>query len=132
LETSARIAGRGAWTKQPVRPPDTRSQALTAADTSRLRDLAGESVTVRGTISRIGWLKDYSITFLNFDGNARGDFVCIIRKEDLSKISASLPGKNLTSLIGQPIQVSGPITLHRSTPQIELASPDQIKLLPAP
>ncbi len=132
METSARIAGRGAWTKQPVRPLDNSTQVLTAADTPRLRDLAGESVTVRGTVSRIGWLKDHSITFLNFDGNVRGDFVSIIRKEDLPKISASLPGKQLTSLIGQSMQVTGPITLHRNTPQIELVSPDQVKLLPTP
>ncbi len=128
-ETTARVKGSGAWKKQKSTPLLKIPGSLSANETSLLRSMAGHVAKVSGTIATTGALPDNRLTFLNFEGNQRGDFVAIIRGEDLPTVAAAFPGGRLAGLMGARIEVNGLITLHRETPQIEITSPSQLKVL---
>jgi endonuclease YncB( thermonuclease family) len=133
LETKARVAGRGAWGGH---PPVTQLEAsdpetvLPPTADEMLRSLAGREVRVRGTVSQVGSLPDNRITFVNFRGVPRGGFVGIIRSAALGQFLELFPS-GLASIEGREIEISGPITLYRNGPQIELRSPSQLKVIAA-
>jgi hypothetical protein len=133
-ETQARLAGRGAWAFSKIDVPkvDVPREPVAAVDRRRLLALAGHRARVRGRINRVGALPDGRITFLNFEGTARGDFVAIVRAGSLPALRERFPGGLAEALVGREVVVEGLVTLFRDTPQMEIAKPSQIEILPAP
>ncbi len=102
---------------------------LDAGDESRIRASVGQIVTIRGRIGRIGQTSSGSITFLNFESNERGEFVVIVREAFLPDIQRSIPNGLEAGLQGRIVEVTGPVILYQQTPQIELTSPDQVRVI---
>jgi DNA/RNA endonuclease YhcR with UshA esterase domain len=69
------------------------------------------------------------MNFINFEGSARGNFVCIVKKDYLKSV-AEPHGGNLQSLVGRNIEVRGELILYKTTPEIELRSASAIRVLP--
>ncbi len=131
-ETAAHLAGRGAWASSRVKtpPPPESAREVAAGDRKKLLSLAGHKARVTGRISRIGALPDGRITFLNFDGNQREDFVAIVREGSLPALKKHFPAGLEQALVGRDVIIEGLITLFRDTPQIEIEHPAQISLPP--
>jgi DNA/RNA endonuclease YhcR with UshA esterase domain len=101
---------------------------LSTADDAAIRGAAGQIATVQGKVSRVGATDTGSITFINFSGNNRGNFVAIVRKERLPDITAAFGG-SLQALAGKTVEIRGTIELFRNTPQIAIGQPDQIRVV---
>jgi DNA/RNA endonuclease YhcR with UshA esterase domain len=97
-------------------------------DTAALKAHVGKSVSVSGKVSRVGMSKSGMIVFINFEGVPSGGFSAVVRSANLPDIEQAA-GANLdAALPGRKIRVSGPISLYKEAPQIELKSADQIKV----
>jgi endonuclease YncB( thermonuclease family) len=134
IETRAHLAGRGAWASSPLGTKASVAPAriIPARDTKTLRTLAGHKARVTGRVSRVGSLPDGRITFLNFEGTERGDFVAIVRAGSLAKLKKRFPDGLEKALTGRDVTVEGLVTLYRDAPQIEIESPGQLSVVPAP
>jgi endonuclease YncB( thermonuclease family) len=127
-ETEAHRAGRGAWASAALTPKAAplKGKLLRPLDRDDLIALAGQRVRVRGRVGRIGALADGRITFFNFEGSARGDFVLIARADAVAALNRRFPQGVGQALVGREIVVKGTITLFREAPQIEIEDPAQI------
>lgn len=84
----------------------------------------GKEVVVQGRIEATGRAK--TLIFLNFD---RGrSFTAIIRKKNES----DFPKPPDAMYMGKLVQIRGRISVFRDKPQIEVSSPDQVKIVDAP
>ena len=101
---------------------------LSANDPAGIAAAVGKNAAVRGKISQVGQTKTASVTFINFEGNARGQLVIIVKKEHLATLSAAFGGK-LDSLIGKTVEVRGEIILYKETPEIELRAPADLRIV---
>lgn len=133
-ETGAHLAGRGAWasSRLDVPPETTPLEKIPAGDRKTLLALAGHKARVIGRVSRIGALPDGRITFINFEGNERQDFVAIVREGSLPALKKQFPDGLDQALNGREVTVEGLVTLFRDTPQIEIENPAQISVAPEP
>lgn len=129
-EAIARQAGKGAWgaAAHPDATPALEPGVISAADSAALLRHVGKSVRVRGTIRNVHSLPGRKITFVNFEGVPRGGFVALIRRTAYDSISRSLEG-GLEALPSQSVEVSGTITLYQDTPQIEIDTARQLRVL---
>lgn len=97
---------------------------ISSIETDRILENTGQTVTVTGTVTRTGKSKDGGITFLNFS-NQRGGFVVVVFRADYD----SFPDGPEVYL-NKEVHVTGEVKPYQgSTPQIQLRSPDQIKVI---
>ncbi len=100
---------------------------VNALDTTRLRELEGRDIVVYGTVTRIGQSPKGRLHFLNFD-QRRGGFTALIRDANFGRLVAELGGSLEERFVGKVVEVSGTLTLHRGTPQIEITRADQLRV----
>jgi endonuclease YncB( thermonuclease family) len=133
-ETEAHLAGRGAWAFSKLEAPSEGppAEVVNASDRRSLLALAGRKARVKGRVSRIGALSDGRITFLNFTGNSREDFVAIVRAGSLPALKEHFPEGLEQALVGREIVVEGLVTLFHDTPQMEIEKPGQISFVSKP
>lgn len=133
-ETGAHLAGRGAWvsSRRDIPAARARLEKVQAGDRKTLLSLAGHKARVQGRVSRIGSLPDGRITFINFEGNEREDFVAIVREGSLPALKKQFPDGLDQALTGREVTIEGLVTLFRDTPQIEIENPAQISVAPEP
>ncbi len=106
-------------------------ETLEAADRQALVANAGRKINVRGRVPRVGALPDGRMTFINFESPGRGGaFVGIIRASFLPSFLERFPQGLKSALVGRRVILQGAITLYRGTPQIELESPEQLRIEP--
>ena len=101
---------------------------LAANDAAGIAAAVGKNATVRGKVSQVGHTKTASVTFINFEGNARGQLVVIVKKEHLATLSAAFGG-TIESLVGKSVEVRGEIILYREIPEIELRAPADLRVV---
>lgn len=101
---------------------------ISITDTAALKAHVGKKVLVSGKVSRVGMSKSGMIVFINFEGVRSGGFSAVVRSASLPDIEW-VAGANLdAALPGRRIRVSGPISLYKEAPQIEIKTADQIKV----
>ena len=100
-----------------------------ANDDVAIRAAIGRNVTVRGKISQIGATKTGSMTFINFEGSERGNFVVILKKDHLERVAGAFGG-DIKSIQGKTVEVRGELILYKETPEIELRSENEIRVIP--
>ena len=127
-ERQARAMKRGAWGLRGAVVDSGSPAELTATDRDALAAQAGTKLRVRGRVSSVGRLPG-RMTFINFD-HERGGFVGIVREKFAARFSKRFPKGLRNELTGKEVTLEGRISLYRGTPQIELETPDQIRLLP--
>jgi endonuclease YncB( thermonuclease family) len=127
VEGEARAMKRGAWglaASDALVP----AEVIEATDRETLIANAGRKLNVRGRVSRVATLPG-RMTFINFSGDrGKGDFVGIVREEFLPHFSERFPKGLASGLTGKQVVLEGTITLYRNIPQIELESPDQVRV----
>lgn len=102
---------------------------IKASDDAAIRAAIGKNVTIQGRISNVGATNTGSVNFINFEGSARGNFVCIVKKDYLKPV-AEPHGGTLQSLVGKTVEIRGELFLYKETPEIELRSATSIRILP--
>jgi len=106
------------------------SPAATPIDSTNLdalRAAVGTSVTVEGLVTDVGTTKDGGITFINIGLPKKQGFVAVIFKASYSAFP-----DGFDKYKSQKVRISGPIKIYKSeTPEIVVASPDQIAIVPA-
>lgn len=118
----------------PATKPSTQPAAPAAGDVidvkdapEKLKGQEGVTVSVRGKVSEV-FAGRSGITILNFEGINRRDFNAVIQKDNADAVKAGFGGDLDGKLKGQTIVVTGPVTLYRERPQIDVKTPDQIKV----
>lgn len=102
---------------------------VNANDTAALSALAGRTIGVRGMVGNVGETPSGSIAFINFEGNARGHFVAIVRQSVREKVVAGLGGDLKSALVGKQVEIRGEIVMYNGTPQIAVTASDQIQFV---
>lgn len=83
----------------------------------------GRSAYVVGKIEQVGHAR--TIHFLNFHPSDRDKFTAVIFNDNVDRFKPSLE----SLYEGKLVRVQGTITRYRNTPQIVIASPEQIEIL---
>lgn len=114
----------------PASQPSSKPAADTvieATDQEALKAAAGETVTVHGKVATAGATRSGSIFFINFEG-ANRNFAVVIKKEHLEAVNGGFNGDLAAAVKGKSINVTGEIKLYKDKPEIEVTTPDQIKV----
>jgi endonuclease/exonuclease/phosphatase family metal-dependent hydrolase len=101
---------------------------LSATDDAAIRAAIGKNVTIRGKVSQVGATKTGTMTFINFEGNSRGQFVVIVKKDFLPGVAA-VAGGDVGSLVGKTVEVKGELILYKETPEIDLRTASDIRIV---
>lgn len=102
---------------------------LNASDHDAIRAAVGKVVAVRGKVHDVGRTRTGSINFLNFEGNQRGQFVGIVKGEDLAAVTEALGGALKATLTGKTVELRGQIILYKETPEIVVTGGNQIRVV---
>jgi endonuclease YncB( thermonuclease family) len=127
-EVEAKARKRGAWGLARNGEDDEKEQTLLATDRKSLISCAGTRVKVRGRVGRIVELPGKRLTFINFSGNGRDDFVGIVGRNAHSRFLKRFPQGLEKALLDQNVLLRGVVTLYRGIPQIELQDPAQLQI----
>ncbi|HEY5812932.1 MAG TPA: hypothetical protein VIT23_09805 [Terrimicrobiaceae bacterium] len=130
-EDEAKQRKRGAWGLATSHEDDLPLETLGASQHSTLVLNAGRKVKVYGRVSSVRTLPDGRLTFINFgSGKESKAFAAIIRGAVRGRFVKRFPEGLHKALAGRQVFLDGVITLFRNRPQMELESPDQIRLEP--
>ena len=113
---------------QPGTTQPASGDVIDVKDFAKLKTMEGKTVAVRGTVSEVFTPASGSVTILNFDGLKRRDFNVVIRKANLDAVNAGFGGNVADAVKQHVITVTGPISLYRGNPQIDVSKPEQIKV----
>ena len=109
------VRGRGA--------DETQAPLLAATDDAGLKAAVGQTVIVRGTVTRTGKSKATGVNFLNF---ASGDFTIVTFGRNLKDFAEGEPADVYKD---KHIEIRGEVILYKEKAQIELTSPGQIRIV---
>ena len=118
---------------KPDNPPATApstapaGEVIDATEIEKLKAAAGKTVTARGKVSGVFIARSGRI-LINFEG-ANRDFVGMITKENADAVQAGFNGDLTAAIEGKSITMTGEVALFRDNPQIEVKTPDQIKVV---
>lgn len=100
-------------------------EVLDATNLEALRAKVDTEVTVEGMVTDIGTTKEATITFINIGLPKKQGFVAVVFQKDYQAFP-----DGFDKYRNQKVRVKGLMKLYRSeTPQIALASPDQITIV---
>lgn len=128
LEEQARERGVGGWVRRRAAREALPAGVFAASDKRGIEAQRGRGITVRGRVSRIGEAGGGRLVFLNFDGTGRDGFVAVLR-DDRDGFPVGLPPGFPQSLERREIEVEGVLELFEGTPQIEIESGRQLRVL---
>jgi micrococcal nuclease len=109
--------------------PASQPASFQATEKDAIAKAVDSTVTVTGTVSRTSWYND-QILFINFKGTERGDFTVIARQESREALDKAFKGDVAGTLDGKKIAVTGKIVMYRGHPEIVIAKPEQVTILP--
>jgi DNA/RNA endonuclease YhcR with UshA esterase domain len=126
-------AGLALLKAAPPSPESKKEIAVTAtmnaSDHDAIRAAVGKVVAVRGKVHDVGRTRTGSITFLNFEGNQRGQFVGIVKAENLAAVTETLGGELKATMTGKTVEVRGEIILYKDIPEIVVTGGNQIRVV---
>ena len=70
-----------------------------------------------------------SIFFLNFTGNERGQFVGIVKKENLAGVEEVLGVGLKPALTGRTVELRGQVILYKDIPEMIVLGGNQLKVV---
>jgi endonuclease/exonuclease/phosphatase family metal-dependent hydrolase len=102
---------------------------LNASDHEVIRAAVGKIVAVRGKVHDVGRTRTGSINFINFESNQRGQFVGIVKAENLAAVTETLGGELKATLTGKTVELRGEIILYKDIPEIVVTGGNQIRVV---
>lgn len=126
-------AGLALLKAAPASPQTRENIAVTATlnanEHDAIRAAVGKSVAVRGRVQEVAKTRSGSITFINFEGNQRGQFVGIVKGENLAAVTETLGGELKAALTGKTVELRGEIVLYKDIPEIVVSGGNQIRVV---
>jgi RecJ-like exonuclease len=107
--------------------PPAGDKIFAAKDLEALRAVKGQTVKVEGTILKQGESKTGTVRYLNFTDKYQESISLVFM---VSKGGGDFTKEKLTNYVGKKVQVTGAVGEYNNNLQIEVASFDQIKLVP--
>ncbi|MDQ3332664.1 MAG: hypothetical protein M3552_18785 [Planctomycetota bacterium] len=115
-----------AATSQPSTQPA--GEVIEVKDAAKLKEMIGTEVTVRGKVSEVFVPRSATVSIFNFEGIERRSFNVVIPKANLEAVNAGFDGDVAAAVKGKTITVTGTVADYRGNPQIQLTTPEQLKI----
>ncbi|MDQ3441841.1 MAG: hypothetical protein M3478_15980, partial [Planctomycetota bacterium] len=97
-------------------------------DAAKLKEMIGTEVTVRGKVSEVFVPRSATVSIFNFEGIERRSFNVVVPKANLEAVNAGFDGDVAAAVKGKTITVTGTVADYRGNPQIQLTTPEQLKI----
>jgi hypothetical protein len=111
----------------PAPTPAPADGVLDIKDADALKEAVGKQVTVRGKVKGF-FTPSNGAMLINFDGVPRGGPTGIIEKVNVDAVKAGFNGDMESALKGKTVLVTGLVKLYKERPEVEVSTPDQIKV----
>lgn len=98
--------------------------ATKASDLAAARKQIGKTARFQGTVAKVFAPRSNNLVILNFDKNYRNAVTAVVRSEKFARFP------DLKTLEGKKVLVSGKVTDFKGQPEVELAAPTDIKIIP--
>ena len=106
------------------------TETLNANDHEKIRAAVEKTVAVRGKVHHVGGTAAGGVYFIIFQGNQRGQFVGIVKKENFTAVTEALGADLKPGLAGKTVELRGKMELYKdNTPQIVVSGGNQIRLV---
>ncbi len=115
-----------AATSQPSTQPA--GEVIEVKDAAKLKEMIGTEVTVRGKVSEVFVPRSATVSIFNFEGIERRSFNVVVPKANLEAVNAGFDGDVAAAVKGKTITVTGTVADYRGNPQIQLTTPEQLKI----
>ena len=125
-------AGLALLKPAPAAEPEQEMQVtatLKSDDHEAILAAVGKVVAVRGKVHDVGKTRSGSMQFINFTGNQRGEFVGIVKRENLEAVTEALGTALKPALTGKTVELRGEIVLYKGVPEIIVTSGMQLRFL---
>ena len=113
------------------------ANVLDATDAKALAADIGTTVTVRGTVTRVGWGRGRAVAFLNMTPADEQGFTAFVPGKAVGQFEAKSGNGFLDGLKGRTVEVRGKLILHASpttgqkTLEVVVNDPAALRVLPA-
>lgn len=97
--------------------------ARDAKDLADAKKRLGQRAAFRGTVAQVFSPKGHSVVLLNFAKDYQAALTAAVRKEQFGRFP------DLNSLKGKDVVVTGPVVDYKGRPELELTSPEQVRLV---
>jgi hypothetical protein len=97
--------------------------AVDAKDLTKASAMVGKEGTLRGTVAKVYTPKSGAVMILNFARDYKTAVTAVVKKSNFDKFP------NLDKLEGAEIIVSGKFADFKGATEVEITSPDQIKIV---
>jgi DNA/RNA endonuclease YhcR with UshA esterase domain len=104
------------------------TETIDVKDTAKIKENEGQTISVRGKVIEVFNPRSGNVKLFNFEGIGRRDFNVMIKKENFEAVNAAFNGNIDDAVKDKTIVVTGRVAMYRDNPQIEVATPDQIKI----
>lgn len=122
-DTQSQLASKTAKFETIAKTDTAVKSALDAHDLKPAATLVGKPGSFTGTVTKIFTPRSGSIVILNFDKDYKTALTAVVKRADWSKFP------DLAKLEGKKILVSGKFVDFHGATEIDLMSPDQIKIV---
>ena len=110
------------------KPDEAPAEVIDVKDVAKIKENEGQTITVRGKVIEVFNPNSGNVKLFNFEGIGRRDFNVMIRKANFEAVNAGFNGDVDAAVKDKTIVVTGRVALYRDNPQIEVTTPDQIKI----
>jgi hypothetical protein len=115
-----------AATSQPSTKPA--GEVIDVKDFAKLKEMIGSEVTIRGKVSEVFVPQSATVSIFNFEGLPRRGFNVVVPKANLEAVNKGFDGDVAAAVKGKTITVTGKVADYRGNPQIQLTTPEQLKI----
>jgi DNA/RNA endonuclease YhcR with UshA esterase domain len=122
-KTQTQLASKTAKFETVAKTDATVTPAIDAHELAKAQALVGKTGTFKGTVAALFSPRTGTVLILNFDAKYKSALTAVVKRTDFGKFP------ELAKLEGKQVLVTGPFTDFRGATQIELTSPDQIKIV---
>jgi DNA/RNA endonuclease YhcR with UshA esterase domain len=103
------------------------TEIIPARQTGQIAEKLGETVTVEGKVHNAFWVRN-QVMMITFQ-EERGGFVAVAFARNRAVLNEAFGGDVVSAIGGKTIRVTGEVTEFESRPQIEVKTPDQLRIV---
>ncbi len=122
-KTQAQLASKSVKFETVAKTDEAVKTAIDAHELEKAAEMVGESGAFTGTVAALFAPRTGTVLILNFDREYKTALTAVIRRADYDKFP------DLSKLEGKKVLVTGIFTDFRGATQVELTTPDQIKIV---
>ncbi len=122
-KTQAQLASKTAKIGSIAKTDASVASAIDAHELDKASAMVGKAGSFKGTVVRLFAPNSGTILILNFDRDYKTALTAVVKRANFDKFP------DLALLEGKQVVISGKFSEFRDAPQMELTSPEQIKIV---